>query len=280
MTTSPDETTYDGYQAIENASTGQSFEERKESMRKARIKNRLSTKSMNEMEIGAMQMPDDMQHAVDSESDDDTNNPLKSIYENIQKNKAAANMELEMGDSSTGDNERPDPGFRIYRVDPVTGEGVEVPPFTKPEEFEAMIASSSSQSSTATSLQPSTHQEKEVDLVDDVPPFSSRSQFEDMIAQLKEGKLAVDGSNKESHVAPSSSGDYLSALTSGNEEDDNKVTMDQPPIVQSDEPDETTFDGYQDIQTANQRSSREEELKAMKEARQKNRIMSEGSKFL
>jgi hypothetical protein len=183
-------------------------------------------------------------------------------------------MELEMGDSSTGDNERPDPGFRIYRVDPVTGEGVEVPPFTKPEEFEAMIASSSSQSSTATSLQPSTHQEKEVDLVDDVPPFSSRSQFEVMIAQLKEGKLAVDGSNKESHAAPSSSGDYLSALTSGNEEDDdNKITMDQPPIVQSDEPDETTFDGYQDIQNTNQRSSREEELKApmpMKEARQKN----------
>eukprot|EP00978_Attheya_sp_CCMP212_P007195 scaffold16719_cov52-Attheya_sp.AAC.5 len=293
-TTPPDETTYDGYQVIENAATGKSFEERRESMRQARIKNRLSTKSMNEAEIGGvMQMPDDsMQPAVDSDldsdSDDANNDPLKSIYENIQKNKAAANMELELGDATNGDNpddERPDPGFRIYRVDPVTGEGMEVPPFTKPEEFEAMLASSSSSSQRSTASPTSTTatlqqpQEKEVDLVDNVPPFSSRSQFEDMIAQLKEGKVVDKEDGKESHAAPSSSGDYLSALSSSsgnNDNDDDDTILDQPPIVQN-EPDETTFDGYQDIQNANQRPSREEELKAMKEARQKNRMKSEGS---
>jgi len=138
--------------------------------------------------------------------------------------------------------------------------------------LQSSTASPTSTTTTTTLQQP---QEKEEDLVDDVPPFSSRSQFEDMIAQLKEGKVVDKEDDQESHAAPSSSGDYLSALSSSGNNDDDTI-LDQPPTVQN-EPDETTFDGYQDIQNANQRSSREEELKAMKEARQQNRIKSEGS---
>ena len=44
-----------------------------------------------------------------------------------------------MTESSTA--ERHDPGFRIYRVDPETGEGMEIPPYTSPGEVEELIES-------------------------------------------------------------------------------------------------------------------------------------------
>lgn len=47
------------------------------------------------------------------------------------------------------------------------------------------------------------------------------------------------------------------------------------PVPIDDGSDEKTYDGYQDIQQANSASSREVELRLMKEARQANRAKSQ-----
>lgn len=75
---------------------------------------------------------------VQGEQLDDGDN-LPSIYESIQANQATRG-DIEMGTSSGGDNAKPDPGFRIYHIDPDTDEQREVPPFTTLGEVEEMLA--------------------------------------------------------------------------------------------------------------------------------------------
>ena len=64
---------------------------------------------------------------------------LSSVYDKIISNKKKTTVEM----TESSAEEQPDPGFRIYRVDPETGEGKEVPPYTSPGEVEDMIASES-----------------------------------------------------------------------------------------------------------------------------------------
>ena len=132
-----DETTYDGYQAILKDDWGSTDEDLKEKMRKSRIQNRKKSGEINEDAIGVKQMDLDEMQVTPSPTSSATGD-LDSIYEKIKANKAKAAETVEMTEAS-GD-ERPDPGFRIYRVDPETGEGREIPPYMSPGEMENMIA--------------------------------------------------------------------------------------------------------------------------------------------
>lgn len=94
-----------------------------------------------------------------------------------------------------------------------------------------------------------THHDAETGEAREVPPYTSPGEFFGMIANEK----------KERTGAPTAD-----AETSG---------QTRPPINgETGDYTEDTFDGYQTIQEANSRSSREEELEAMREARRKNRI--------
>lgn len=73
---------------------------------------------------------------VSSASTDD----LQSLYAKIQANKAQKQVVL---DTEKVEDSKPDPGFRIYHVDPVTRELREVPPYTSPAEFLASISKDS-----------------------------------------------------------------------------------------------------------------------------------------
>ena len=120
---------------------------------------------------------------------------LTSIYKTIQDNKARASPELE--ETEEEDDDRPDPGFRIYHVDPVTRKKTVIPPYTSPGEFLASL--------------------------------------ED--AKASELTQVVNGGG-------SASSEYS----------------------------ETTYDGYQDIQQANSRPARTQELEQMRASRMKNRL--------
>ena len=132
-----DETTYDGYQAILKDDWGSTDEDLKEKMRKSRIQNRMKSGEINEDAIGVKQMDLDEVQAKPPPAPSGSSD-LGSVYEKIKSNKAKAAETVEMTETSA--DERPDPGFRIYRVDPETGEGREIPPFMSPGEMEDMIA--------------------------------------------------------------------------------------------------------------------------------------------
>jgi len=69
---------------------------------------------------------------------------LAATYEAIRKNKEQNAAKLELNDDINDD--RPDPGFRIYHVDSETGEQREVPPYTQPGDFLRMIEAEKSSS--------------------------------------------------------------------------------------------------------------------------------------
>lgn len=59
-------------------------------------------------------------------------NDINAVYAKIIANKAKTSVVL---DTSHVEDERPDPGFRIYYDDEETGERIEVPPYSTPGEF-------------------------------------------------------------------------------------------------------------------------------------------------
>ena len=130
-----DETTYDGYQAILKDDWGSTDADLKEKMRKSRIQNRMKSGEINEDAIGVKSVDPE---EIATQPKSSKSNDLSSVYEKIKANKAKAAKTVEMTEASADD--RPDPGFRIYRVDPETGEGREVPPYMSPGAMEDMIA--------------------------------------------------------------------------------------------------------------------------------------------
>lgn len=138
---------------------------------------------------------------------------LNSVYDKIKSNKAAS-IEARGGTTAMTEpapDDRPDPKFRIYRVDPKTREKHLVPPYTRPEVMERYLAEGGGK------------------------PFAPPT---DDVASSFDSEEGI-GTDVE-------------------------------------EPDETTFDGYQEIFKANARATREEELEAMRRARTKNRLDSSG----
>merc|ERR1712238_425735 len=75
----------------------------------------------------------------DVTNNDVGNDDISKIYAQIKDNKRTVHREVEMM-QDTAEDPRPDPGFRIYRVDHETREQREVPPYTSPQEMEDMIA--------------------------------------------------------------------------------------------------------------------------------------------
>jgi thiazole synthase len=70
-------------------------------------------------------------------SSSDALSDLNDVYKSIRANKAQQHAVLDNNDGD--DDERPDPGFRIYHKDTVTGVTRMVPPYTSPGEFKAML---------------------------------------------------------------------------------------------------------------------------------------------
>jgi thiazole synthase len=111
-----------------------------ESMRKARVSNRVNSNSVG-LNLDEDVFPDYSAQAAMPRKADAFSEPtsssidLSSVYQKIKDQKAATTVE--MGDATTDD--RPDPGFRIYHIDEETGESREVPPYTTPGAFMASI---------------------------------------------------------------------------------------------------------------------------------------------
>lgn len=76
---------------------------------------------------------EDSQLKINGANGDD----LESIYASIRSNKEKTWGDLLSADDDDADatSDRPDPGFRIYHVDEVTGVEREVPPYTTPGDF-------------------------------------------------------------------------------------------------------------------------------------------------
>jgi glycine/D-amino acid oxidase-like deaminating enzyme len=138
---------------------------------------------------------------------------LDDAYQAIRANKAKQQAVL---DDSDGEDERPDPGFRITHHNKETGEARVVPPYTSPGEFFSMIADEKKAASATT------------------------------VTNGDAGHHA-DTASAKTTTTPTINGE------SGHYTED-------------------TFDGYQTIQAANSRSSRDEELALMREARKANRV--------
>lgn len=153
-----------------------------------------------------------------STENDDGDENLEQVYASIRANKedflkggSSEFDNLFNDDDQNGEDERPDPGFRIFHVDEETGEQREVPPYTSPGEF---------------------------------------------LERIKKEKLSANGKVEEDVAGITN----VNAKSNGHEEAPSQTPN-------------NTFDGdgYSYIQKANSRSSRAEELKAMRAARQQNR---------
>jgi len=70
--------------------------------------------------------------STDANKEASSKNDMALVYESIKENKAKQEMSVPDEDEA---DDRPDPGFRVYYVDPKSGDKVEVPPFTAPGIF-------------------------------------------------------------------------------------------------------------------------------------------------
>ncbi len=140
-TTLPEENnpTFDGYQVIlEAAAKDNNIEE---TMRQARMKNRLDSEPMIYAAADAPQSTTRIDTQANGGEDDTPKQRLSAVYDRIRNQKAQTNADL----SEAIPDNRPDPSYRIYHVDADTDEHREVPPYTTPGEFLDFIDSPKSQ---------------------------------------------------------------------------------------------------------------------------------------
>jgi glycine oxidase len=206
------EQTYDGYQDIQQANTSEDRRDEIDAMRKAMRRNREGSESVDDSaftEAPTIIPPPKATTASQASRP----SPMDFIYQKIKANKEKQTATLST--TTTQEEKRPDPGFRIYFEDPETGENIEVPPFTSQAEFHESLKKR--QASTAGSK-----------------------------LATRPAEAVINGSSSTTIKGSSSEsvGDY----------------------------NEKTYDGYQDIQALNSRTTREEELLVMREARRRNRM--------
>lgn len=67
---------------------------------------------------------------------EDFEDDLSAVYKSIKENKASRDIEMGIAE----EEDRPDPGFRIYYADPLTGDRREIPPYTPLGDIEALLA--------------------------------------------------------------------------------------------------------------------------------------------
>ncbi|KAL7542619.1 hypothetical protein ACHAXR_011939 [Thalassiosira sp. AJA248-18] len=299
----------DGYTAAYGKGT--TAESTAEATRRARMSNRIKTSEIDESKIGAMVMPTgspSLSAAATAETSPSTDSTatgdLSSVYDKIRSNKALANEDIVMGES--GEDERPKLNFTIYHVDSETREVREVPQYTSPGEFLDSIekekaaaagqASVNGDSISASAVTTAGSEEIDSGIIDDgsdektydgyqaIQNANSSPSRDEELRLMKEarmknrakasdimggsGQAAVNGASIPKMSLPQATNvekkEEASVVTTAGSE-----TIDSGIIY--DESDEKTLDGYQAIQTANSASSRDEELRLMKEARIKNR---------
>jgi hypothetical protein len=112
-------------------------------MKTARLSNRVSSQ-VDQSAIGAAPWDTDTNDDPSAVTEDGAETEpargmvdMSAIYTKIKRNKESKLADVKMGEAALVDKTYP--GFRIHRVDPKTRETVEVPPFTRPEEFEASL---------------------------------------------------------------------------------------------------------------------------------------------
>jgi len=121
------EKTYDGYTAIQEANGSSSREEELKAMKIARMANRIKVSEIDESKIGVMPMDDDFT----GKSDESEKEDFSAIYSTIKANKEAVFSGLEMQKGE--EEERPDPGVRIYSEDKDTRIETVIPLYTSPQ---------------------------------------------------------------------------------------------------------------------------------------------------
>lgn len=228
-------------------------------------------------------------YTVPSEEDTD----LSTLYENIRENQSLRSLEM---DDAVKKEESEDPGFRIYRVDEETGEEYLVPPFTKPEEMDALIAEGKAKSNTNTVSSseeaPTLRAGAQVNSLEN----DKLSQLYEQIGSNKANNVEMAAEAEEDFVDPGfriwyvdeeSGAEYevppytkpedmakIVAKIKKGEQDKGAVSDSQPPDEKQEDEgyNGDMYDGYSAIQEANSRPSRQGELDAMRDARRKNRM--------
>ncbi|CAJ1956523.1 unnamed protein product [Cylindrotheca closterium] len=131
---SASEGSFDGYQTILEAAAND--DDIRKTMRENRMKNRM----LEDDNTGYLSKVDKMMSERDtpasssSTEEEEIPTDLSAVYQKIRDQKAA--VKFTMNDPTPDD--RPDPGFRIFHV-AEDGTEREVPPYTSPGEFQAMI---------------------------------------------------------------------------------------------------------------------------------------------
>ena len=246
------EESFDGYTSILEAAANDDDIEK--TMREARLKNRVSDDDKkDDLEMLDVDLPsyNNIQTMSDNvvETNETTNetSDLSAVYQQIRDQKAASSKVL----SEVDPEEKPDPGFRIYHID---NKGVhhEVPPYTSPGEF-------------MQSLQSQEYKPKAAPTRPKEETFLQSFQTSDdkHIADPLELINAKPASEKTRRVE-------TVADETGTIQEANGVAPNY---------NEKTYDGYEAIIQANASTSREDELQAMREARQKNRLGQGESQF-
>lgn len=236
---------------------------------------------------------------LESEKKDEDKGPvdLKDQYAIIKANKAVSTPMVEICEEG---EEREEFDFELYWVDPETGEKMYVPPYTSPAEVEEMVALKNQ--NTSENIQDSQSQinidETTYDGYTDIMNANSREYRSEELSAMRKARISNRGMQSEAfgsignddevEVSSEPKSSRLEALYNSINKNKDASNPDVEDVVDyennrhskkvlypksSSEPDEKTFDGYTEIQDSNSRSTRAEELEAMRAARIANRGM-------
>jgi hypothetical protein len=228
----------------------------------------------------------------DSDAEDtpttESSRDLNSLYEQIQMNKTARKVVMH----DPVEEERPDPGFRIYEADSFTGELKEVPPYTSLDN----LAKKAGLSSTANASRPPASKESKeasrevVKSEDDDSIFNGYQAIEDAAAATRSHDEASDAMRKarvanrfgtlgmDFDVDPQqqpehSDSSFVSNASGSNTSTDDTNRLRPKSTSHGGDYDETTLDGYQAYPSAtNGDVEHDEEGDALREIRRRNRL--------
>lgn len=213
---------------------GSTAEATAEATRRARMSNRMKTSSIDESRIGAMTMP-----VLTSASASASSSSSSSVAPRTQPTPITGDL--------SSIYEKIKSNKALANKDVEMGESEDVP---RPK-LEFTIY----------------HVDSKTREVREVPQYTSPGEFLSSIEREKGASLEiVNGFRRHTRVITDES------ISHGSDENISTVANGEvDSSVIDDGSDEKTYDGYQAIQSANSSSSREEELRKMKEARMKNR---------
>ena len=216
---------------------GSTAEATAEATRRARMSNRMKTSSIDESRIGAMTMP--VLTSASASASSSSSSSSSSVAPQTQPTPITGDL--------SSIYEKIKSNKALANKDVEMGESEDVP---RPK-LEFTIY----------------HVDSKTREVREVPQYTSPGEFLSSIEREKGASLEiVNGFRRHTRVITDES------ISHGSDENISTVANGEvDSSVIDDGSDEKTYDGYQAIQSANSSSSREEELRNMKEARMKNR---------